>query len=469
MYNGKSLHLTSGLAEIGFSDRPSTVLTRVVLFHQQDFEMALIKNQMKAWRFALSAAAVAVALAGCGNKDEAGAAAGGGQAPAQGGEAPAPVVGVVTMRPATQTISTELPARLESRRSADVRAQVGGIIKKRLFEEGSYVRAGQALYQLDDATYAAALESARAQLASAQATLAKADADLSRYRPLVQADAISKQEYDAAVQAKRSGEAAVKSARAAIRSAQINVDYSRITAPISGFIGQSKVSEGTLVSAGDTTVLANIQQTNPMYVNLTQSAADVMKLRQNIAEGKMQAVNGGVEVSVKLEDGTEYAHKGRLLFADPTVNETTGQVTLRAEVPNPDNVLMPGLYVRVSLPQGKVANAFLVPQQAVSRGEKNTVTIVNAQGGMEPREVTVSGQEGANWIVTAGLKEGDKVIVDGTMIAGMSGAKKVTPKEWAPASEAAPAQQAAPASAPEAKKASAPAAASEQAASTQKK
>lgn len=387
-------------------------------------------------RLAALAAATALALAACGK--------GGGeqQGAAAGQQAPAPVVGVVTVQPQTVTISTDLPGRLESHRSADILPQVGGIIKKRLFKEGSYVRAGQALYQLDDATYNAALESARAQLATAQAALAKADADIIRYKPLVQADAISKQEYDAAVAAKRSAEAGVKSANAAIKSAKINVDYSRITAPISGYIGQSYVSEGALVSAGSTAKMATIQQTNPMYVNLTQSATAAMQLRQDIADGKMQAVNGAVEVDIKLENGKTYGHKGRLLFADPTVNETTGQVTLRAEVPNPDNVLLPNLYVRVSLPQADMQNVFVVPQQAVTRGQKDIVMIVNAQGGMEPRVVTVAQQYGSNWIISDGLKAGDKVIVDGTMIAGMTGAKKVTPKEWTPPSEAAaPAEQ----------------------------
>lgn len=309
--------------------------------------------------------------------------------------------------------------------------------------KGSYVRAGQPLYQLDNATYVANLESARAQLASAEAGLAKANADLARYKPLVDADAISKQEYDAAVQAKRAGEAAVKSAQAAIQSSQINVNYARITAPISGFIGQSNVSEGTLMSANDSTVLAVIQQTNPLYVNVTQSANDVMKLRQRIAAGELQSVNGAIEVSIFLEGGSEYPQKGRLLFADPTVDQSTGQVTLRAEVPNADNILLPGLYVRVGLPQGRIDNAFVVPQQAVTRGQKDTVTVVNADGTMAPREVTIAQQQGADWIITGGLKEGDKVVVDGTMIAGLMGAKKVTPKEWQPAGAAAPAAQAA--------------------------
>ena len=385
-------------------------------------------------RIAAMALAVSLALTACGNKEGAGGAPRQGQA-AQGQQPPPPQVGVVTMQQQNVVINTELPGRLESLRNADVRAQVGGIIKRRLFEEGSYVRAGQPLYQLDDATYIANLESARATLASAEATLAKAGADLSRYRPLVEADAISKQEYDAAVSAKRSAEAGVKSARAAIRSAQISVNYSRITAPISGYIGQSFVSEGTLVSANDATKMATIQQTNPLYVNITQSATEMMKLRQQIAEGKMVNNSGRVAVTVLLEDGTEYAEKGTLLFADPTVNETTGQISLRASVPNDQNILLPGLYVRVKLPLSSVADAYVVPQQAVTRGQKDSVMVVNPDGSIAPREVTVAAQQDKNWVITSGLKNGDKVIVDGMMIAGISGAKKVTPVERKPEAE----------------------------------
>lgn len=403
----------------------------------------------KAMRAAALAASVALALSSCG---KGGDAAQGGQ-PA-GREAPAPVVGVVTVHPQTVALTVELPGRLESLRTADVRAQVGGIIQKRLFQEGSYVRAGQPLYQIDSSTYEASLESARAQLATAQATLAKADADLARYKPLVSADAISKQEYDAAVTAKRSAEAGVKAAQAAIKSAGISLNRSRITAPISGFIGQSKVSEGTLLNAGDTTVLATIRQTNPMYVNVTQSASEVMKLRRQIAEGKLLAADGAIAVGIKFDDGTVYPEKGRLLFADPTVDESTGQITLRAAVPNDQNILMPGLYVRVLMDQVAVDNAFVVPQQAVTRGTKDTVMIVNAQGGMEPREVTVAQQQGANWIVTSGLKDGDKVVVEGISIAGITGAKKVTPKEWMPSESQAAAPQSGVQTASEAKPAS---------------
>ena len=412
----------------------------------------MIFDASKVMRIAAIAAATALALSACnkgsdaaqGAKDEKGQ-----QQAAAKKEMPPPVVGVVTVHPETVALTTELPGRLESLRTADVRAQVGGIIQKRLFQEGSYVRAGQPLYQIDSSTYEANLESSRAQLASAQATLAKANADLARYKPLVAADAISKQDYDAAVTAKRSAEASVKAAQAAIKSAGINLNRARITAPISGFIGQSKVSEGTLLNAGDTTVLATIRQTNPMYVNITQSATEVMKLRQQVAEGKLSGVDGAIEVGIKFDNGEVYPYKGRLLFSDPSVNETTGQITLRASVPNDKNILMPGLYVRVLMEQVAVANAFVVPQQAVTRGTKDTVTIVNAKGEMESREVTVAQQQGTNWIITAGLNDGDKVVVDGTSIAGMMGAKKVTPKEWTPAGSVA---EAAPKAASEAKK-----------------
>ena len=394
--------------------------------------------------FRLSAIAVAavLALSACGKGAQ------------QQQAAPELVVSVLTVKAEDTTISTELPGRLESFRSAEVRPQVSGIIKRRLFQEGSYVQAGQALYQLDDASYSASLASARAQLAAAEATQAKANADLARYQPLVAADAISKQEYDAAVAAQRSAVANVNAARAAIRSAQVNVNHARITAPISGYIGRSNVSEGALLTAGGATVLATIQQTNPMYVNVTQSALDVMKMRRQIAEGQMSAVNGAVEVTIILEDGSEYPQKGRLLFTDPTVNETTGQVSLRVEVPNGDNILLPGLYVRVRLPQAQANRAYLIPQRAVTRGAKDTVVVVAADGSMRQQEVTIAGQNGNNWIVTGGLKDGDKVAMDGTMIAGMMGAQKVKTQEWQ-ASQ--PQQSAAPAAPAKPDSASAPA------------
>ena len=403
------------------------------------------------WRPAALAATVLLALTACGGgKDTQQAQQGDGDGKQQEAAAqqqmPTPTVEVLTVQPQDIEIGVELPGRLEAVRSADVRPQVGGIVKRRLFQEGSFVREGQPLYQLEDASYLASLESARAQLASAEAAQAKANADVARYRPLVEADAISRQEYDAAVSAKRSADASVKAAKAAIRSAQINVNYSRVTAPIAGFIGQSNVSEGALVGAGDTTAMANIKQTDPMYANVTQSATEIMKLRRQIAEGKVQPVNGRIEVDIKFEDGSTYGEKGYLMFADTTVSETTGQVKLRVIVPNPQNILLPNLYVRAVMAQAVIKGAFAVPQQAVTRGKQDTVMVVNAQSELEPRVVTVAAQQNGDWIVTDGLKAGDKVVVAGTTIAAMMGAqtgsKKVAPKEWVRPSENAAAQAA---------------------------
>lgn len=399
----------------------------------------------KPWRYAALAAATLLALTACNkseNSEEAQKAAAAAKA------AHVPSVNVVTVKPENVLIETELPGRLEAIRSAVIVPQVSGIVTRRLFEEGTFVRQGQPLYQLDDAAYRATLENARASLLSAQASAAKANADLARYQPLVAADAISKQEYDAAVLAKRSAEASIKAAQAAIRSAQVNVNHAHITAPISGIIGQSLVTEGALVSAGSTQ-MATIRQTDVLYVNIQQSSTDLLRLRQQLLAGD-RVRNDGVEVSILLEDGSEYEHKGRLLFIDSSVEESTGQVMVRAAVPNPDQALMSGMFVRVKLPLAGVLNAFLVPQQAVTRGEKDTVMVVTPEGKMEPRPVKVVGQKGTNWIITEGLKAGDKVIVEGTMLAAMSGAQKVQPKEWTPpqtqkpaAAASAPAQAAA--------------------------
>ena len=413
---------------------------------------------IKPWRIAVLAAATSLALAACGGKD--GAAA---QQQGAGQQMPAPTVSVVTVQPENVLLENDLPGRLEAVRSAPIIPQVSGIVKRRLFQEGDVVRAGQPLYQLDDASYVANLESARASLASAQAAFAKANADVSRYQPLVSADAISKQEWDAALAAQRSAQAQVKSANAAIKAAQVNVNHAHITAPISGVIGQSLVTEGALVTA-NSTQMALITENDYLYVNIKQSASDMLKLRKQLAAGDRVA-NESVEVGIMLEDGSEYPHKARLLFADSTVDENTGQITIRAIVPNPEHILMNGLYVRVKLPLAGVTNAFVVPQQAVTRGQADTVLVVNAQGGMEPRVVKITGQKGTNWVISEGLKAGDKVIVDGTMIAGMTGAKQVQTKEWQPenaaaatnaAAQTAPNAASSAASAPAAMPASAP-------------
>lgn len=400
-----------------------------------------MNNLVKPWRLATLAVATSLALAACGDKS----AQEQQQKAAAAREAHVPEVGVVTVQPEDVLLENNLPGRLEAIRSAPIVPQVTGIVKRRLFQEGSFVKAGQPLYQLEDDAYSAALANARASLLSAQAQAAKANADLARYRPLVQADAISKQEFDAAVAAKRAADASVAAAQAAIRSAQVNINHARITAPISGFVGESKVTEGALVTAG-ATQMALVQQTDPMYVNITMSAGEMMKLRQQLAS-KERLLNDNIEVGIVLEDGVEYAHKGRLLFVDPTVDEATGQIAVRVEVPNPDLVLMSGLYVRVRLPLAGVTNAFVVPQQAVTRGEKDIVMVVTPAGEMQPRPVKITGQKGNDWVITEGLQAGDKVIVNGIMIAGMSGAKKVRPVEWKGESAPIAASQAAPASA----------------------
>lgn len=381
------------------------------------------KKTQPAWRIAIVATATLLALGACKNANEEREAA----IAAQMAEFE-PLVEVVTVQPENVLLETELTGRLEAIRTATIVPQVNGIVKSRLFEEGSFVQAGQPLYQLEDASHSASLESARAQLLTAQAALAKADADVARYRPLLEADAISKQEWDAAVAAKRSAEALVASAQAAIKSSQVNVRHARITAPISGFISQSEVSEGALVSAG-VSKMATIRQTDLLYVNITQSASEIMKLRNQLVSGE-RSLNENLDVGIVFEDGTEYGLRGQLLFADPTVDETTGQVSLRALVPNPDNVLMSGLFVRVRLPLAGVLGAYVVPQQAVTRGKNDTVTVVTAEGKLEPRTVSITGQKAGNWVISEGLNPGDQVAVNGTMISGMLGAQKVKTQEW---------------------------------------
>ena len=380
-------------------------------------------------RMAVIAAATLLALAACNNSAQSEAQ----QKAAAARAAHVPTVSVVTVQPQNVLLEYDLPGRLEAVKSATIVPQVSGIVQHRLFEEGTMVRAGQPLYQLDDATYTASLESARASLLSAQAAAAKADADLARYRPLMEADAISKQEYDAAVLAKRSAEAQIKAAQASIRAAQVNVNRARIVSPITGFIGQSLVTEGALVTA-NSTQMATVKQTDVLYVNIQQSSAEILQLhRQLLSQERVR--NDGIQVGILLEDGSEYEHKGQLLFIDSSVDEATGQVMVRAAVPNPEQLLRSGMYVRVKLPLAGVLNAFVVPQQSVTRGDKDTVMVVTPEGKMEPRVVKVTGQKGSDWVITEGLKAGDKVIVDGTMIAAMSGAQKVQPKEWQPANK----------------------------------
>ena len=402
-----------------------------------------------------AAVLLAAALAACGNKNDQAAGPGG-----PGGAMPPPEVGVVTVQPGTVSLSTELPGRLESSRVAQVRARATGILTKRVFTEGSDVRAGQVLYHVDPAPYQAAQQSAQAQLAQAQASLANASALVARFRPLVAANAVSKQEFDAAVAAEKAAQAQVAAARAAVRTADINLGYATVTAPISGRIGRSLVTEGALVSATEGTQLATIQQINPLYLDITQSAAEVLKLREALQAGKLTRASGAeaARVQVLLENGQVYGQPARLLFTDLSVDPTTGQVNLRAEVPNPGGLLMPGMYVRARVEQAEIANAILLPQQAVTRGSQgDSLMVVASDGSVAPREIKIEGAHGQDWIVTDGLKPGEQVMVEGAMKL-MMGAKVVKPVPWQQKTASAPTNSAQAATKNEAGASAAPAA-----------
>ena len=352
----------------------------------------------------LLVAMLSLLLAGCGKGTSAPPAA---PPPAQ--------VGVVTVTQGDVGLVTELPGRLEASRVAQVRARAAGILQKRLFREGSDVKAGQPLFSIDAAPYAAAAASAKAGLARAEANQAQATALAERYKPLVEANAISKQEYANAVAAQKQADADVAVGKANVQTANITLAYAAVTAPISGRIGRSLVTEGALVGQGEATQLAVIQQIDPMYVNFTQSASEALKLRAGLTHGQYkQAGKGAASVTVILEDGSTYAHTGRLLFTDLTVDATSGQVTLRAEIPNPEKQLLPGLYVRVKLEQAQVSGALLLPQQAVTRGvQGDTVMVVGPDNHLSPRLIKLGPAQDNKWVVLEGLKTGEQVMVDG--------------------------------------------------------
>ncbi|MBF5004776.1 efflux RND transporter periplasmic adaptor subunit [Diaphorobacter caeni] len=396
----------------------------------------------------------ALGLSACGDKNAE-------QQQAPQGQAKPPEVGVVTAELQNVPIVSDLPGRLEASRVAQVRARAAGIVQKRTFQEGSNVKAGQVLFQIDSTPYKANLQSAQATLAQAEANLAQAASTARRYKPLVEANAISKQEYDVAVANEKAAQAQVAAGKAAVTTANVSLGYATVTAPISGRIGRALVTEGALVGQGDATQLAVIQQINPMYVNITQSSSEILRLREALAQGKLSSDGAsGARVSVYTDDGRKMPQEGRLLFTDLTVDETTGQVQVRAEIPNPDGMLLPGMYVRVKLEQAQIDNAMLIPQQSVTRNEKgNFVMVVAEDGSVSPRPVQISQSQGTNWIVTSGLKAGEKVMVDGLVKVGM-GAKKVTPVPWTGSSQpAAQPQQPASAAAAPASAASGPAAA----------
>ena len=371
-------------------------------------------------------ASAVLGLSGCGAKSGEGS-------PAAAASAPAPAVGVITVTPQSLGLTSELPGRLEATRIAQVRARAAGILLKRAFREGSDVKAGQLLFQIDAAPYRAQLQSTQAAQARAEANREQAAAQAERYKPLLEANAISKQDYVNAVAAFKQADADVASARAAVTTAQINLGYASVTSPISGRIGRALVTEGALVGQGDATPLALVQQIDPMYVNFTQSTTEVLRLRQAIDAGKLQR-SGAAEagtVQVVLEDGTVYGAPGKLLFSDLTVDTTSGQITLRAEVPNPKGLLLPGTYVRVRVQQAQAEAAVLLPQQSVTRSPQgDSVLVVATDGSYAPRPVKIGGSQEGRWVVLDGLKAGDQVIVDGFQKLG--NAKVVKPVPWQP-------------------------------------
>jgi membrane fusion protein (multidrug efflux system) len=383
-------------------------------------------------------------LSACGKKDDA-------PAGAPGGKMPAPQVGVITTKFQQVALETELPARVEAIRVAEVRARVNGVVLKRLFTEGSVVKQGQSLFQIDPEPYQAQVNSAQAALGRAQANLTAAAATVERYKPLLEANAVSKQEYTNAVAAAKQGEADVNAAKAQLRISQINYSYANVYAPISGRIGRALVTEGALVSATEATQLALIQQTDNVYLNITQSASELQRLRKSAGN---RGIDSAIPVSVILDDGSELGRKGKLLFSDVTVDPTSGQVTLRAQVANPDNALLPGQYVRVRLAQAELPSGILVPQQAVTRGGQagDTVMVVGADNKPAQRTVKIASQEGSNWVVTDGLKEGEKVMVDGFQkLQMLPPGTPVQPVAWTPQTGAsAPAAAGAPAAQPNA-------------------
>ncbi|KHS43648.1 efflux RND transporter periplasmic adaptor subunit [Hafnia paralvei] len=333
----------------------------------------------------------------------------------QKGQQSAPEVGVVTLKAEPLNITTELPGRTSAYRIAEVRPQVGGIILKRNFVEGSDIQAGSSLYQIDPATYQAAYDSARGDLAKAEAAANIARLTVNRYKTLVGTKYISQQEYDTAVADARQADAAVTAAKAAVETARINLAYTKVTSPINGRIGKSSVTEGALVTSNQANALATVQQLDPIYVDVTQSSNDFLRLKEELANGTLEQEGGKAKVELILENGQKYPQVGALEFSDVTVDESTGSITIRAVFPNPKGDLLPGMFVRARLDEGIKNNALLVPQQGVTRNPRGeaTVMVVGADNKVENRTVTAAQAIGDKWLVTAGLKSGDKVIVTG--------------------------------------------------------
>ena len=350
---------------------------------------------------------------------------------------PPPQVGVVTLQAEPVTRTAELPGRTNPTLSSDVRPQVNGIIKARLFVEGSDVKAGQVLYQIDPAPYQATLDQAKGTLANAQANLTSTRLQAQRYAELVKVNAVSRQDNDNAQASYKQALATVQSDQAAVESAEINLGYTKVRAPISGRIGRSAVTPGALATADQTAALATIQALDPIYVDVTQSADALLALRRALSGGQLgRAGPDSAKVRLLLADNSAYPSEGQLRFSEVTVDQTTDSVTLRAVFPNPGKVLLPGMFVREELNEGVYPNAILAPQQGVSHDARGgaTAMVVGADGKVQPRQVKTAGVQGDRWIVTDGLKPGDRLIVEGLLTAQPGMAVHATPAKLPTAS-----------------------------------
>jgi len=375
----------------------------------------------------ITVATAAVFLAACGKKESA--------PPPQ-----TPEVGVVTVQPQAVPVFTDLPGRTSAFLVAQVRARVDGIVLRREFTEGTDVKAGQRLYKIDPAPYIAALNSAKATLAKAQANLVTQNALVARYKVLVAANAVSKQDYDNAVATQGQAAADVAAGKAAVDTAQINLGYTDVVSPVSGRVGISQVTPGAYVQASQATLMSTVQQLDPVYVDLTQSSLEGLKLRQDVQSGRLKTSGpGAAKVSLILEDGKTYSEAGKLQFSDVTVDQTTGSVTIRAVFPNPGRVLLPGMFVRARIEEGVNENAFLVPQIGVTHDQKGQALamVVNASNKVEPRPLKTTGMQGQNWVVEGGLQAGDHVIVQGGDKVRPGATVKTVPAQLAPAADAA--------------------------------
>jgi membrane fusion protein, multidrug efflux system len=375
------------------------------------------------WRLALAALAGLFLLAGCEK----------GQAQ-QGGSPPAPEVATVTLSPRRIELKTELPGRTSAHLIAEIRPQVNGIIKKRLFREGSDVKAGQLLYQIDPNPFQVAYDSAKASLGKAQANLPAVQSRAQRYKELLADKAVSRQELDDAVSAVDQARAEIEYWKSALKATRINLGYTRVTAPISGRIGMSSVTDGALVTAYQPASLATIQQLDPIYVDVSQSTTDLLLLRRNLETGRLTTDGKkGNKVRIILADGTPYPREGTLQFRDITVNPSTGSFMLRIVVPNPQHLLLPGMFVRAVVQEGISEKAILVPQQGVGRTPKGdpVALVVDEAGKVRQRMLTLNRAIGDQWLVSSGLSAGERVIVEGTLNVRPGMAVKAVPLESA--------------------------------------